>query len=373
MSDQNIELQLTTNRFPQVFQPFYAKDMYRILTLCLFLIHGWSGFIYGIDSLISSFATLLGYVLVDGLIHPRLKKTPFLVIQSLYGGLLTGAILPPGIGFGFGFFLGGMAVGSAKWLFGGFKGIWVHPAFVVFLFLSLSGGQQFQSFLAPLETPADFFASSSLSGLPPADSLIQVGYLGPEIVPIQAVLAEAKSYGRLLDEELRAILNRNGLSQIGVQLPPGYISSFLGFEPSFIGGTSVALMLILSVFLIGGNYIRVRPVVWFLLVSSFLYYVFGDLFVSGQLFQGDVLFFLTTGGVLFTGYLIIGDLTISPKYGLSQDIFGILTGILVVIFRIGGIGTYGAILSVTLVSLFQPLLDKACRPKQYGLVKGIHV
>jgi len=209
-----------------------------------------------------------------------------------------------------------------------------------------------------------------LIGTPPADSIIRINYLGSEITPIQVILSQGESYGMILDEQIRNSLNRQVLSLLGVQLPLGYISGFLGFQPSFIGGTSVVLMLLLSVFLIDRSYIRVRPVFWFLFVSSYLYYMFGDFFLTGHLFQGDVLFFLTSGGVLFIAYLIVGDLTISPKYGLSQDLFGILSGLLVVIFRIGGIGTYGGLLAVTLVSLFHPLLDKACRPKLFGFARG---
>lgn len=129
-----------------------------------------------------------------------------------------------------------------------------------------------------------------------------------------------------------------------------------------IGGVSALLLFT------GFLYLLVRRVItWHIPVSFLVTAAALSFFFPGG---GDrlewMITFLLSGGVLLGAVFLATDGVTSPVTDMGKVIFGVLCGVLTVVFRAFVSDAYGAGLAILLANLTARPLDFLCRPRPYG-------
>ena len=158
-----------------------------------------------------------------------------------------------------------------------------------------------------------------------------------------------------------------------------YLDLFLGRIPGCIGEVS-ALFLLLGVIYL---FIK-RIITWEIPVSymgSFiiLTWVFGGLPFGRGSFSGDILFHLLSGGLILGAFYMATDMVTSPLTWQGMLIYGAGCGFLTFIIRFYGVltvlirlfGGYpeGVSLSIILMNIFVPLINRLIKPQKFGYVR----
>ncbi|MFW5782323.1 MAG: RnfABCDGE type electron transport complex subunit D [Candidatus Muiribacteriaceae bacterium] len=141
---------------------------------------------------------------------------------------------------------------------------------------------------------------------------------------------------------------------------------FFGSVPGSLGETSVIALLL------GGFYLWFykRHITWHIPVTyigtvGVLVWLFGGPATG----QGNVLFHVTSGGLILGAFFMATDMVTSPITRKGRIFFGIGAGLLVYIIRIFGGYPEGVCYSILLMNAATPLIDMYTRPRKFGEVK----
>lgn len=146
----------------------------------------------------------------------------------------------------------------------------------------------------------------------------------------------------------------------GVSLP----ALFFGNVGGCIGETSALLLLI------GGIYLIARKVISLRIPAAFL----GTVALLSLLFpQGNPRFLwaaaqLLSGGVMLGAFFMATDYVTSPVTKWGQVLFGIGCGLITVAIRRFGAYNEGVSYAILVMNAFCMVLDKAGRPRMFGLI-----
>ena len=138
-------------------------------------------------------------------------------------------------------------------------------------------------------------------------------------------------------------------------------AEFLGFAPSVIGGSALAL-------LIGGIFLCITGGITFEIPLSFIvvFTAFMGLF-GGNGFDPVYLFAqICGGGILMGAFFMATDPVTSPVTRKGQLLFGGIVGLLSGLFRVLGSSADSVSYAIIISNMFVPFIDRFCVPKPLG-------
>lgn len=152
--------------------------------------------------------------------------------------------------------------------------------------------------------------------------------------------------------------------QEGMLFDDGVFAQIYGFASGAMGAVAVACLLL------GGVWLYIRRLLSLQTSGAFL----GTILILSMAFSPDYAdmwtysyLYLLSGGIVYASVFAMNDLSTVPRTSSGKMMFGILAGILTVVFRtvLGGEGVLYAVLAA---NLFTPLFERVTREKPYYFV-----
>ena len=143
---------------------------------------------------------------------------------------------------------------------------------------------------------------------------------------------------------------------------PSYLNMFLGNIGGCIGEVSALAILIGAAYLLWRRVIDWKIPLSYIATVAVITYVFG----GGELFTGNPLYHLLSGGLLLGAFFMATDYTTTPYTPKGQVIFGIGCGVLTAVIRLWGGYPEGVSYSILLMNVASPLIDRVTAPKRFG-------
>jgi electron transport complex protein RnfD len=134
-----------------------------------------------------------------------------------------------------------------------------------------------------------------------------------------------------------------------------------------IGETSAIALLLGGLYLVARRVIDPSiPVVYIGTVALFT-------FIAGPegLFTGDALYHILAGGLMLGAVYMATDYTTSPMSLKGKLIFALGCGVITSVIRLWGGYPEGVSYSILLMNLTVPLINRAFKPKRFGVVKVV--
>ncbi len=283
----------------------------------------WGCIRYGLPGIRALLLAAASAVLWEWLARKSMKQENTLYDGSAIAqGFLLGMMLPPNSSWWvvvIGTFL---VIVIAKQFFGGIGCYPLNPVLIGFAILSVSW---------PIRISSHFtMADRHLEGL------------------ILEPLVSLKSYGPTVADTYNP-----------VQL-------LVGFQTGGVG-TGAALLLAT-----GGLYLIIRGFISWRVTLS---YLLGVMVTAGIFYLVDAsryahpLFHLLAGMTAFGAFFLVSDYTTTPVNAPARLVYGLCTGMLIILIR--NIGQYpdGTVFAILILNLFHPLIDRIHRPV-LGLDRG---
>ncbi|HKL86606.1 MAG TPA: RnfABCDGE type electron transport complex subunit D [Treponemataceae bacterium] len=294
-------------------------------------------------ALLNILLTVLGSVIAQGLFSLPMHKSFFADEMVFISGILTGLLLPVDINLFVAFASSFAGMSIARILFGGTGFNWMNATAVAVAIAWISHPESFPSFVVSSEgvrTVGSFFGALKL------DHFNMIS----------------------LDQSITTALNSGFLTKFGIKLPEGYITLFW-ISPSTIPAFRYNFLILLSsIILLSFKIIDwIIPTV-FIVTYSILIRLFSLVPFDIGFFQGDILFALLTGGILFVAFYMAGDYSTSPRTRSGKIISGFFSGI--VCFFVCGPGgaPVGAIFTILIINVINPFIE--CVERYYYKVSG---
>ena len=142
--------------------------------------------------------------------------------------------------------------------------------------------------------------------------------------------------------------------QAGGEIPLSNL--FWGSVPGCLGETSAFALLLGGLYLLIKGYIDYRIVVG----------LFGTVTILSWILGLNPLTQLFAGGLMLGGLFMATDMVTSPVTPKGRWIFGIGTGILIMLIRQGAGMPEGVSFSILLMNAAVPLINRTTRPRIYG-------
>lgn len=135
-----------------------------------------------------------------------------------------------------------------------------------------------------------------------------------------------------------------------------------------IGETSAIALMIGGLFLLFRGYITWQIPLSFLGTSAVIAWIFG---AKGEMFAGDPLIHLLSGGMLLGAFFMATDYVTCPSVKKGQILFGVGCGFLTMLIRLKGGYPEGVMFAILLMNCFAPLIDRGFKTKIFGAVKPV--
>ncbi len=141
-----------------------------------------------------------------------------------------------------------------------------------------------------------------------------------------------------------------------------YWDLFLGKHGGCIGEVCILALLIGAAILLIKGYISWHiPVTFILATAGFTY-----IFAGSQLFHGDWLFHILSGGLILGAFFMATDYVATPLTAKGQLIFGVGCGLLTAIIRLWGGYPEGVSYAILMMNAATPFIDRYTKNKIYG-------
>jgi len=295
-----------------------------------------SVFIFGIRTLIVTCVSVISCVGVEYLSQKALgRKVTIHDGSAVVTGMLMAFVIPPGVNPLITILGAVMAVYIGKHLLGGIGYNIFNPALLGRAFLV-----------------ATFPVAMTSAWLPPLDNMAIFSYLGTSIDAISTATP-------------LAIIKEQGMAAFTAQYgaaPNFYTDFFLGWRPGCIGETSGLLIVL------GGLYLMYRRyITWHIPVSvigtvAVLSWAFG----GENLFGGDPILAVLSGGVLLGAFFMANDYVTCPTNKTAQLIYGIGIGALTVLIRQKGGYPEGICYAILLMNPLSTVFDNWFKPQRFA-------
>ena len=299
-----------------------------------------SVFIFGIQTLIITAVSVISCVAVEA-ISQKLLKRPVTVKDgsAALTGVLLAFVIPPGVSYLLPVLGAVMAIYIGKHLLGGIGYNIFNPALMGRAFLL-----------------ATFPVAMTTAWLPPLEGMAIMSHIGQgaDAVTAATPLAVLKAQG------LEGFIKTFGS---GASL---YGSFFLGWRPGCIGETSGLCLVLGGMFLLYKRYITWHIPVSILGTIAILTWIFG----GKELFGGDPLLAVLSGGALLGAIYMATDYVTSPANKTSQLLYGIGIGALTVLIRLKGGYPEGICYAILLMNPLSTVLDGWFKRKRFALPVG---
>lgn len=298
-------------------------------------------FIFGFQTLLITLISVGSCVATEA-VSQKLLKRPVTIRDgsAVITGLLLAYIIPPGAPYWMPILGSVMAIYVAKHLLGGIGYNIFNPALIGRAFLV-----------------ATFPVAMTSAWLTPIRDASVFKYMGTGMDALSTAtpLYVLKHYG------ITTFIEKFGsLSTI-------YVDFFLGWRPGCIGETSGLLLLIGGLYLIYKKYITWHIPASVIVSVGFFSWVFG----GENLFNGNPLLAVLSGGVIIGAFYMATDYVTSPNQKTAKIIFGAGIGALTVLIRLKGGYPEGVCYAILLMNPITPALDGWFKPKRFAPPKGM--
>ena len=299
-----------------------------------------SVFLFGIQTLLITLVSVASCVAVEAISQRAMgRKVTINDGSAVITGMLLAFVIPPGVSPLLPILGAVMAIAIGKHLLGGIGFNIFNPALLGRAFLL-----------------ATFPVAMTSAWLPPLSDLAIFSYLGNGIDAVSTAtpLAVLKGQGMAAFTE-----------QFGA-VPSVYTNFFLGWRPGSIGETSGLLIVLGGLFLLYRGYITWHIPVTVLGTIALLSWAFG----GEQLFGGDPVLAVLSGGALLGAFFMANDYVTCPTNRTSQLIYGAGVGALTVLIRLKGGYPEGICYAILLMNPVSPVLDNWFKPTRFAPPKG---
>lgn len=295
-----------------------------------------SVYFFGMSALLLTIVTVASCLVFEYLINKIFFKKPCTLGDgsAMITGLLLAFNLPANLPLWMAIVGSLIAIGVAKWAYGGLGANPFNPALVGRVFMLIS----FPAAMTSWPKPTPLFSSSAIDAA-----------TGP--TPL-GIAKEGLSAGQTVD-------------QIMSQLP-AYSDMAFGNMAGSLGEISAIALII------GGIFMLVRKIITWHIPVAFL----GSAFVFSAILWGfnpdqymDPVFHLLTGGMMLGAIFMATDMVTSPMTNKGKIIFGIGCGILTILIRTFGAYPEGVSFAILIMNALVPLINRACTPKRFASVK----
>jgi electron transport complex protein RnfD len=290
-----------------------------------------SAFFFGVSALLVVAASTAGALLTERWLGTRGSLGDG---SAIITGLLLGLSLPPGIPMWMaalgGFF--GIAFGKAIW--GGLGQNGFNPALIGRAFLQTAFPVAITTWPTPggpfFQLKGDLFA-----------------------FPFMSASADVVTSATPL-----------GLFKFEQKLTP-IVDLVLGSTGGSVGETAAIVILLCGAFLAWKGYLNWRSPVSILL----------SVFVASQLLHWfdakypDGLFMVFSGGLMLGAVYMATDMVTVPTTNQGRWVFGVCTGLIVVVIRVFGGLPEGVMYAILIMNAFTPLINRITHPRVFGTVK----
>lgn len=328
---------ITVSSSPQIHSADSTAKIMWTVVLSLIPAGIWGVYVFGMTALIVVLVSIAAAVVAEALLGLVSTKVTVGDGSAFVTGLLVGYNMPPEIPLFIPVVASVFAIVVVKWSFGGLGANWMNPALAgrVFVFFSWTGPMT--KWLLP-----SIGGTDAVSGPTPLGSL-KMAYSSTSL-NVSGPIEYLQSQG----------------------LPVTYKDLFLGNIPGCIGEIS-ALLLIL-----GGLFLFIRKIItWHVPVAymgsfALLIWIFGGLRMGTGFFTGDILFHLLSGGLVLGALYMATDMATTPLTSKGNIIFGLGCGFLTFLIRIYGSLPEAVSLSIILMNIFVPVIDRYTKIKGFG-------
>ncbi len=172
----------------------------------------------------------------------------------------------------------------------------------------------------------------------------------------------ATPLGMLKEHGMDALVAQFGGSQLAL-----YKGLFIGNVGGCIGETSALLILAGGIYMLWKKIITWQIPVFYLGSLALMTYVLGITPNKGiQLFSGDGLFAILSGGAMIGAWFMATDMVTSPIAKKGQIIFAVGCGIITYVIRRYGGYPEGVSYSILLMNAVVPMIDRYFPNKVFG-------
>jgi electron transport complex protein RnfD len=141
-----------------------------------------------------------------------------------------------------------------------------------------------------------------------------------------------------------------------------YLDLFLGKRGGCIGEVCILALLIGAAILLYKGYISWHIPAAYILTTAIFTYIFG----AKQLFHGDWLFHILSGGLILGAFFMATDYVATPLTSKGQIIFGVGCGLLTAIIRLWGGYPEGVSYAILMMNAATPFIDRYTKNRIYG-------
>ncbi len=253
-------------------------------------------------------------------------------LTAVVQGLFIGMFIPQNYPILPVFFIVFLSLLLVKYVFGGNAESWINPAAYTVIIIYFLGISFFPEFL---------ITKTYLESGNPGMQLIQNGD-----IPVLK-----------FDSSFTFWLNTHIFSNLGIEIPTGYLSLFWDTQSPIPAFRFNILTLISSMVLISIGIINWIVPSIFLVVYGVLVRLFSQTPFTGIIGQGDLLLAFLTSGTLFAAFFIIDFYGTTPITNFGKILYGIIVGIIA--FFITGCGTspIGTMFTVLFANVISPLIQ----------------
>ncbi len=358
--------QLLVTTSPHLHDRMTTSRIMWTVTLCLLPAGIWGIYVFGIYSL-AVLASSIGASLATEFVITKLQGQDTLYDGSAFlTGLLIGYNMPPSIPLYIPVIGSIFAIAVVKHTFGGLGSNWMNPALAGRVFVMFSWTGPMTTWLVPRTRGiADAVTGASPLGF------LKTGLMtfsGKVSGPLDFMARKGYPFTSS-DLKVTEWLNEHVLSLWGGHMQNGYVDLFLGNIPGSIGEVSALLLLLGAVYLFAKKIITWEIPVSYLGSFGFLVWMLGGLRYGAGLFHGDVLFHLLSGGLILGAFYMATDMVTSPLTGKGQIIYGIGIGFFTYLIRFFGAFPEGVSLSIILMNIVVPMINRYAQPVLFGRVR----
>ncbi|MDD5128934.1 MAG: RnfABCDGE type electron transport complex subunit D [Candidatus Omnitrophica bacterium] len=272
--------------------------------------------IFGLDALWVILVAVIAAVLTEAVFEIWSKKKVTVMDGSaVITGILLAYNLPPNVPLWLPIIGAVFSIAVGKQVFGGLGQNIFNPALVGRVFLMASWPKYMTTFVKPLS----YDAITSATPL--------------------AALKE----GKILEHI-------------------SYLDLFLGKRGGCIGEVCILALLIGAAILLYKGYISWHIPMTYILTTAVFTYIFG----AKQLFHGDWLFHILSGGLILGAFFMATDYVATPLTINGQIVFGIGCGLLTAIIRIWGGYPEGVSYAILIMNAATPFIDRYTKNRIYG-------
>ncbi|MCM1041251.1 MAG: RnfABCDGE type electron transport complex subunit D [Bacteroides sp.] len=296
-----------------------------------------SVYFFGMQALLLTVVTVLSCLVFEYLINRFFFKRPCCLGDgsAMITGILLALNLPAGLPLWMAIVGSLVAIGIAKWAYGGLGQNPFNPALVGRVFLLISFPAAMTTWKLPHALCKGGFLADAVTGPTP---------LG--------IAKEGLAAGQSMGDVMNSL--------------PAYSDLFFGQMAGSMGEISAIAILI------GGIYMLCRKIISWHIPVTFLGSAFifsGILWLCAPDKFMDPVFHLLTGGIMLGAVFMATDMVTSPMTAKGKIIFGIGCGVLTVLIRTFGAYPEGVSFAILIMNAFVPLINRGSTPKRFATSK----